>query len=99
MRNIISMLLHGKSCPVILLSGGFSCPLIHVVWLCEFSLDPDCRMSRASTLKIRGWVLLAPVVLATAYMLLEIWLFEVDSCSPLICAEGYPCFEKGNCSH
>jgi hypothetical protein len=31
------------------------------------------------------------------YMLLDIWLFEVDRCSPLICTEGYPCFEQGDC--
>ena len=35
-------------------------------------------MFRASTLRIIGWVLLTPVVLATAYMLLEIWLFDLD---------------------
>jgi hypothetical protein len=56
-------------------------------------------MFRASTLRIIGWVLLTPVVLATAYMLLEIWLFDIDPCSPFICTEGYPCFDQGNCSH
>ena len=55
-------------------------------------------MFRASTLRIIGWVLLTPVVLATAYMLLEIWLFDIDPCSPFICTEGYPCFDQGNCS-
>lgn len=29
----------------------------------------------------------------------EIVQFEFDSCSPLLCTEGYPCFEKVNCSH
>jgi hypothetical protein len=56
-------------------------------------------MLRASTLRIIGWVLLTPVVLATAYMLLEIWLFDIDPCSPFICTEDYPCFDQGNCSH
>ena len=79
--------------------GGCSCPLISVVWLRNFNLYPDCIMFRASTLRIIGWVLLTPVVLATAYMLLEIWLFDLDPCSPFICAEGCPCLEKGNCGH
>ena len=38
--------------------------------------------------RIIGWVLLTPIVLATAYMLLEIWLFDLDPCSPFICTEG-----------
>ena len=56
-------------------------------------------MFRASTLRIIGWVFLTPVVLVTAYMLLEIWLFDLDPCSPFICTEGYPCFDQGNCSY
>jgi len=56
-------------------------------------------MFRASTLRIIGWVLLIAVLLGAGYMLLERWLFEIDPCSPLICTEGYPCFEQGNCSH
>jgi hypothetical protein len=39
------------------------------------------------------------MILAAGYMLLDIWLFEVDRCSHLICTEGYPCFEQGDCSH
>ena len=56
-------------------------------------------MFRASMLRIIGWVLLTALVLGAGYMLLEQWLFEIDRCSPLICTEGYPCFEQGNCSH
>jgi hypothetical protein len=37
------------------------------------------------------------IILGIGYMLLDIWLFEVDRCSPLICTEGYPCFEQGDC--
>jgi len=53
-------------------------------------------MFRASTLRIMGWVLLTALVLGAGYILLEKWLFEVDRCSPLICTEGYPCFEQGD---
>ena len=81
------------------LMGGCSCPLISVVWLRNFNLYPDCIMFRASTLRMIGWVLLTPIVLATAYMLLEIWLFDLNPCSPFICTEGYPCFDQGNCSY
>jgi hypothetical protein len=56
-------------------------------------------MFRASTLRIMGWVLLTALVLGAGYILLEKWLFEVDRCSPLICTEGYPCFDQGNCSY
>jgi len=54
-------------------------------------------MFRASTLRMIGWVLLTAAVLGAGYMLLERWLVEIDPCSPLICTEGYPCFEQGDC--
>jgi len=44
-----------------------------------------------------GWVLSTAAVLGAGYMLLERWLVEIDPCSPLICTEGYPCFEQGDC--
>ena len=56
-------------------------------------------MFRASTLRLIGRVLLIAVALLTGYMLLDRWLIEVDACSPLICTEGYPCFDQGQCHH
>ena len=82
-----------------MLRGDCSYPLIHVVWLWNFNMYPDSIMFMASTLRIMGWVLLTAVALGAGYMLLEKWLFEIDFCSLLICTEGYPCFEQGNCSH
>ena len=55
-------------------------------------------MYRVSTPRMIGWVLLTAAVLGAGYLLLEILLFEIDPCSPLICTEGYPCFDQGDCA-
>ena len=42
-------------------------------------------------------LLAAAAILAILYMVLDTWAFEIDRCSELICTEGYPCFEQGDC--
>ena len=37
------------------------------------------------------------LALAGIYFLLDSWLDDYDRCDPLICTEGYPCFEQGDC--
>ena len=37
------------------------------------------------------------LILAGTYLILDIWLDDYDRCNPLICTEGYPCFEQGDC--
>ena len=45
-------------------------------------------MFTASTLRMIGWVLLTPIVLATAYMLLEIWLLTLIPAHHLFALKG-----------
>ena len=37
------------------------------------------------------------LILAGTYLILDSWLDDYDRCDPLICTEGYPCFEQGDC--
>ena len=37
------------------------------------------------------------LIFAGIYLILDIWLDDYDRCNPLICTEGYPCFEQGDC--
>ena len=43
-----------------------------------------------------GGILIA-LTLAAIYFLLVKLLDDYDRCDPLICTEGYPCFEQGDC--
>ena len=43
-----------------------------------------------------GGILIA-LTLAAIYFLLVTLLDDYDRCDPLICTEGYPCFEQGDC--
>jgi len=56
-------------------------------------------LSRPLRKKAMPVLLAAAVILAILYMVLDTWAFEIDRCSELICTEGYPCFEQGDCSH
>jgi hypothetical protein len=37
------------------------------------------------------------LIFAGIYLILDTWLEDYDRCDPLICTEGYPCFEQGDC--
>ncbi len=37
------------------------------------------------------------LILAGTYLILDIWLDDYDRCDPLICTEGYPWFDQGDC--
>ena len=41
--------------------------------------------------------ILVMLILAALYFLLDIFFEDIDRCDPLICTEGYPCFEQGDC--
>ena len=63
-----------------------------------FAVDrPLNGLSNTKVVSVLLGIIWTLIVLGIAYMLLDIWLFEVDRCSPLICTEGYPCFEQGDC--
>ena len=77
-------------------SFGANC-MIWFAKLVQFK-ERTCHMS-CNGPRYLGRLIIVFFYLVTAYMLLEIWLFDIDPCSPLICTEGYPCFEQGNCSY
>ena len=63
-----------------------------------FAVDrPLNGLSNTKVVSVLLGIICTLMILAIGYMLLDIWLFEVDGCSPLICTEGYPCFEQGDC--
>ena len=37
------------------------------------------------------------LIFAGIYLILDTWIEDYDRCDPLICTEGYPCFEQGDC--
>ena len=36
------------------------------------------------------------LIFAGIYLILDTWIEDYDRCDPLICTEGYPCFEQGD---
>ena len=74
--------------------------MLAVVSFKSFTFAVDRSLNGLSNTKVVSvflGVICTLMILAIGYMLLDIWLFEVDRCSPLICTEGYPCFEQGDC--
>ena len=74
--------------------------MVAVVSFRSFSFAVDRPLNGLSNTKVVSvllGIICTLMILAIGYMLLDIWLFEVDRCSPLICTEGYPCFEQGDC--
>jgi hypothetical protein len=51
--------------------------------------------SPAASIFYGGILIMA--TLAAIYFLLVPLLDDYDRCDPLICTEGYPCFEQGDC--
>ena len=54
-------------------------------------------MFKSPALSIFYGGILILLILAGTYLILDIWLDDYDRCNPLICTEGYPCFEQGDC--
>ena len=76
--------------------------MLAVVSFKSFTFAVDRSLNGLSNTKVVSvllGIICTLMILAIGYMLLDIWLFEVDRCSHLICTEGYPCFEQGDCSH
>ena len=64
----------------------------------SFAVDrPLNGLSNTKVVPVILGIIWTLIILGIGYMLLDTWLFEVDRCSPLICTEGYPCFEQGDC--
>ena len=55
------------------------------------------KMFKSSAVAIFYGGILIMLTLAAIYFLLDTWLDDYDRCDPLICTEGYPCFEQGDC--
>lgn len=55
----------------------------------------ELRKSPATRIFYGG--VFAVLILAGIYFILDRWLDDYDRCDPLICTEGYPCFEQGDC--
>ena len=55
----------------------------------------ELRKSPAASIFYGG--IFAVLILAGIYFILDRWLDDYDRCDPLICTEGYPCFEQGDC--
>ena len=54
-------------------------------------------MFKSSATRIFYGGILIVLILAATYFLLEKLFEDIDRCDPLICTEGYPCFEQGDC--
>jgi len=55
------------------------------------------KMFKSTAERIFYGGILIMLTLAAIYFLLDTWLDDYDRCNPLICTEGYPCFEQGDC--
>ena len=55
----------------------------------------ELRKSSAASIFYGGIFIV--LILAGIYIILDRWLDDYDRCDPLICTEGYPCFEQGDC--
>ena len=55
------------------------------------------KMFKSTAERIFYGGILIMLILAALYFLLDIFFEDIDRCDPLICTEGYPCFEQGDC--
>ena len=55
------------------------------------------KMFKSPAVSIFYGGILIVLALAGIYFLFDTWLDDYDRCDPLICTEGYPCFEQGDC--